>query len=87
MVSFKRELEGYSDWWDSFKVALDGLTNNVFAKSLREINETNLPTLKLRNPDVYETIKNRKIREALIVSGRFQAAHIEKSISRKGGEG
>lgn len=74
LESFERELESCSDCRDAFRVALDGLTNNVFAGSLREISETNLPTLKLRNPDVYETIKNRKIREALIVSGLFQVA-------------
>ena len=38
LESFKRELEGCSDWRDSFRVALDGLTNNVSAISLREIN-------------------------------------------------
>jgi len=86
LESFKQDLKGYSDWRASFRVVLDGLTNNVFAISLREINKANPPTLKLRNPDEYGTIKNWTIREALIVSSRFQATHIEKSISRRGVE-
>lgn len=40
--SFERELERYKDWKEAFKVALDGLTNNKFTRSLWEINETNL---------------------------------------------
>ncbi|MFQ6076104.1 MAG: hypothetical protein ACE5Z5_08225 [Candidatus Bathyarchaeia archaeon] len=81
LESFERELEGYGDWRDAFRVALEGLANNVFARGLREIDETNLPTLKLRNPDAYEAIKNRKIREVLIVSGLFQVArHRDRKV-------
>lgn len=48
---------GAGDWRDTFRVALDGLTNNTFARSLREIDETNLPTLGLRDPDAYATTR------------------------------
>jgi len=72
--SFERELEDTGDWRDAFKVALDGLTNNTFTRSLREIHETNLPTLELRNPEAYATIKDRRIREGLILSRLFQVA-------------
>jgi hypothetical protein len=46
--------------------------NNKFTHSLNYINETNLLTLELRNPDVYAAIKNRKVREALVLSELFQ---------------
>ena len=82
LESFERELEGAGDWRDAFRVALDGLVNNKFTLSLREINETNLPTLELRNPDAYATIKNRKTREALVVSGLFQVG-IKRSLRAK----
>lgn len=74
LESFERELTGSGDWRDAFKVALDGLTNNTFTHSLREIDETNLPTLELQVPDAYTTIKDRKTREALVVSRLFQVA-------------
>ena len=48
------------------------MVNNKFTWSLREINETSLPTLELRNLDAYATIKDRKTREVLVVSGLFQ---------------
>jgi len=69
---FERELERYKDWKETFKVALKGLVNNKFTHSLREINETNLMTLELRNPDSYATIKDRRVREALVISELFQ---------------
>lgn len=70
--SFERELKDCSDWRDAFKIAIDGLVNNVFSRSLREIDETNLPTLELRNPGAYATIEDRETREALVISGLFQ---------------
>lgn len=74
LASFERELEDAGDWRDAFRVALDGLVNNTFTRCLREIGETNLPTLEVDYPDAYATIKDRKIREALIASGLFQIA-------------
>jgi len=79
LKSFERELEDAGDWRYSFKVALDGLVNNTFTRRLREIGETNLPTLEVRYPDAYATIKDRKIREALIASGLFQIARERSS--------
>lgn len=74
LESFERELAGCGDGRDAFRMALDGLVNNTFTRSLREINETNLPTLELRNPDAYATIKDQRIREALVTSCLFQVA-------------
>jgi len=74
LESFERELMGSGDWRDAFKVALDGIVNNIFTRSLRKIDETNLPTLELRDPDAYATIRDRKTREALVVSRLFQVA-------------
>ena len=71
---FERELAACSDWRDAFKAALEGLVNNTFTRSLEKINETNLPTLELRDPDAYATIKDRRIREGLVVSDLFQVA-------------
>lgn len=72
--SFERELAGSGDWRDAFKVALDGVVNNTFTRSLWEINESSLPDLEIRNPAAYATIKDRRIREGLIASGLFQVA-------------
>lgn len=72
LESFERELEGAGDWRDAFRVALEGLVNNKFTRSLEEMSEANLPTLELQDSEAYETIKDRKIREALVVSGLFQ---------------
>jgi len=74
LESFEMELAGCGDWRDAFRVALEGLSNNVFTRSLYEIDKTNLPTLELRNPDAYATIKDRRTREALVVSRLFQVA-------------
>lgn len=71
---FERELEDAVDWRYAFRVALDGLVNNAFTRRLREIGETDLPTLEVGDPDAYATIKDRKTREALIASGLFQIA-------------
>jgi len=68
LKSFERELERCKDWKETFKVALKGLVNNKFTLSLNYINETNLPTLEIRNPEAYAAIKNRKVREALVLS-------------------
>lgn len=65
LESFERELEGAGDWRDAFRVALEGLVNNKFTRSLEEMSEANLPTLELQDSEAYETIKDRKIREAL----------------------
>jgi len=74
LESFERELEGARDWRDAFKVALDGLVNNTFTRSLRDINTLNLPTLEISHTGAHVTIKNRKVREGLVVSGLFQVA-------------
>ena len=74
LTSFERRLEDVSDWRDAFKVALDGLVNNTFTRSLREIDETNLPTLEISHTAAHVTIKDRKTREGLIVSGLFEVA-------------
>jgi len=74
LESFERELEGAGDWRDTFRVALDGLVNNIFTWSLRYINKLNLPTLEISDTATYATIKDRKIREGLVVSGLFQVA-------------
>lgn len=74
LASFERELEGAGDYRDAFRVALDGLTNNIFTRSLRGIDLTSLPTLEMCYPEVYATIKDRRIREALVASGLFQVA-------------
>ena len=74
LESFERGLKDAGDWRNAFRVALKGLVNNKFTRSLREIDKTNLPTLEIRNPETYETIKDRRVREALIISGLFQVA-------------
>ena len=53
-------------------MALEGLVNNKFTVSLKKINKANLPTLALRDSGAYETIKDRKIRDTLVVSGLLQ---------------
>jgi len=74
LASFERELTGSGDWRDAFKVSLEGLVNNKFTRSLREIDETNLPTLEISDTAAHVTIKDRKIREGLVVSGLFELA-------------
>ena len=74
LASFERELAGSGDYRDAFKVALNGLVNNTFTRSLREIDETNLPTLEISHAATYMTIKDRRIREGLVVSGLFELA-------------
>ena len=36
LASFERELESCDDWQDAYRVALDGLTNNVIARERYE---------------------------------------------------
>lgn len=74
LTSFERRLEDDGDWRDAFKVALDGLVNNTFTWDLQYINTLNLPTLEIRDTAAHVTIKDRKIREGLVVSGLFQVA-------------
>ncbi|MEM2178919.1 MAG: hypothetical protein QW272_08890 [Candidatus Methanomethylicaceae archaeon] len=53
------------------RIALEDLLNNVFTRNLKEIHTYNLATLKVVSPEAYETISDRKIREALIKSKLF----------------
>lgn len=59
---------------EKIKVALEGLLNNVFTRNLNEIHHSDLSTLEMQNPEAYETIRDKKIREALIKSKLFALA-------------
>jgi len=67
------------------KVALKGLLNNTFTRSLWDIHNLDLATLKMQNPEAYETVKERGMREALVKSklfavGRWKSPNAEKDI-------
>jgi len=47
---------------------------NLFTINLKEINDKNLSTLKITEPEVYDIIKRKEIRRALIKSGLFEVA-------------
>lgn len=71
LKDFERELSEASTLEEKFKAVFEGLILNVFTLGLREIDELNLATLEFRNPEIYETVKDKGTREALVKIGMF----------------
>ncbi|MHA1431687.1 MAG: hypothetical protein ACTSRV_15045 [Candidatus Freyarchaeota archaeon] len=57
---------------EQIRQIIHDLLYNLFTLHLREIHKVNLPTLRIREPRVYKTIEDRKIRETLVKSGFFK---------------
>lgn len=71
LADFERELNEAPTLEGKFKVIFEGLILNVFTCGLKEIGQLNLATLEIRNPEVYETVKDKEVREALVRIGIF----------------
>lgn len=72
--SFNEKLKKAPDSESKVKVSAEGLSNNVFFRNVWTIHESNLPTLKIKEPGVYETVTSREVREALVLTGLFQVS-------------
>jgi len=59
LADFERELAQASTPEEKFKVVFEGLIRNVFTTGLRKIDQLNLATLEIRNPEIYETVKDK----------------------------
>jgi len=59
------------------KVSVMGLANNIFFRNIQFVHDLNLPTLRIREPDVYETVKPLNTRKALVLTGFFQASRFK----------
>jgi hypothetical protein len=62
-----KSAEGYG----RIRVLLDGIMHNLFYRGVREVNSYNLGTLKIRYPEIYETIGDENVRKALIFAEMF----------------
>jgi len=71
LSDFECELAQASTLEEEFKVVFEGLILNTFTIGLGKINQLNLPTLEIRYPEIYETVKDKSIREVLIKIGMF----------------
>jgi hypothetical protein len=72
---FERKLIEAGRWEDRVGVCLDGIFNNVFFRGLKTISDLDLGTLRLRFPELYETVKDNDVRRGLVVSGFFKVAY------------
>ena len=75
--SFDEKLKRAQDSASKVKISAEGLSDNVFFQNVWMIHELNLPTLKIRGPRVYKTIETPKFREALVLTGFFQASRFK----------
>jgi len=72
---FKGRLAEASRWEDKIKICLEGIFNNVFLRGAKIISDLDLETLRLRFPELYETVKDKEVRKALVVSELFKVAY------------
>ena len=71
LADFERELNSASTLEERFKIVFEGLILNVFTCGLREIDRLNLVTLEIRDPEIYETVKDKGVREVLVKIGMY----------------
>lgn len=74
---FLKTLQNAKDSDAKIKVSVGGLYNNVFFQNVWDVHELNLPTLMIRCPEVYETVKDRSVREALVLTGIFEVSRFK----------
>jgi len=53
------------------EVFLDGIMRNLFYRGVREVDRYSLDTLRIRYPEIYETVRDEKVREALVLAEMF----------------
>jgi len=83
-AAFKRGLSEASEWENKIRICLDGIFNNVFFRGAKIISDLNIETLKVRFPELYETVRDNNVRKALVISEMFVAT-LESTILRKMG--
>jgi len=81
-VAFKRRLSEASEWENKIRICLEGIFNNIFFRGAKIISDLNIETLKVRFPELYETVRDNNVRKALVVSEMFVAT-FESTILRK----
>jgi len=74
-ANFERKLIETDLLEDKVRVCLEGIFNNVFFRGAKTISDLDLQTLRLRFPELYETVKDNDIRKGLVISGLFKVAY------------
>lgn len=74
-ATFEREFSEAARWEDKVRVCLEGIFNNVFFRGAKFISDLNMETLKIRIPELYETVEDDNIRRALVISEMFKVAY------------
>jgi len=72
LADFERELTEAPTLEEKFNAMFEGLILNVFTLGQKEINQLNLATLEIRNPKIYETVKDKNVRQTLVKIGMFE---------------
>ena len=87
---FEKKLNDAKDDKELIKICLDGIFNNLFYRHSVLLNSLNIETLKIRYPELYETIADENVKKALVVSEMFkvkdQYSIMKKVIEKKGVE-
>ena len=60
-----------------FEIVFHALVYNYFTEGLHGIVKLNLPTLRIRYPEVYETIKDKEIRKELVIAELFDVSRFK----------
>lgn len=83
---FEEALQRADTWERRIETCLDGILNNLFYRGAWLISKLNLATLEVRYPELYETVRNIKVRKALILSGMFKAKPFSSVLVERFGE-
>jgi hypothetical protein len=79
---FERKLIEAGQWEDKVRVCLEGIFNNVFLRGAKIISDIDLETLRLRFPELYETVKDNDVRKGLVISELFKVAYKHPPLRR-----
>ena len=72
LADFERELIEASTMEEKFNAIFKGLILNVFSCGLRKIDRFDLANLELKEPQVFETVKDKNVRQVLVKIGMFE---------------
>lgn len=85
-MHFEAALANANSWEERVRICLDGILNNIFYRGALLISRLDLETLRIRYPELYETIKDETVRNALIASELFKAKFGSEVLHRLGVE-